>query len=172
MKVETYKIKGWKEAEKGLLISENEDWILVKPIPVDFLVDGFKLYAKKYVKKRKSKTKESQIERVLTLKKISLSEPDGFKFGSTIDLLKWVENKFGLFEFQDDSEQELFYGKINTINDNSLMIDMIQSDGSVEEKYDHTFKIDEIRSITFMTDYFESICLLMKDELDKKAIRQ
>lgn len=64
MKVETYKIAGWKEKETGLLISENEDWILVKHIPVDYVIDGFKLYRKKAVKKRKSKTKEGKISRV------------------------------------------------------------------------------------------------------------
>ena len=50
MKVETYKIKGWREKETGLLIAENEEWVLVKHIPVDYMVDGYKLYQKKFIK--------------------------------------------------------------------------------------------------------------------------
>lgn len=169
MKVETYKIKGWKKKERGLVISENKDWILVKYIPVDYAIDGFKLYSKKYVKSRKSKSKEQQIERVLNLKNITKTKPDDFEFGNTIDILTWLENKFGLFEFQDDSEDELFYGKINSIKKNSLIIDMVKANGIIEREYDYIFKIDKIRTITFKSDYFESIRLLMEDELKKKT---
>ncbi len=42
MKIESYKIKGWRETETGIVISENEDWILVNHI-VDYVLDGFKL---------------------------------------------------------------------------------------------------------------------------------
>ena len=52
LKVESYKIKGWKAIPRGLLIAENEKWILVKNIPVDYVVDGYKLYQKRYITKR------------------------------------------------------------------------------------------------------------------------
>ena len=90
MKVETYKIKGWKEKVRGLLISENEDWILVKHIPFDYMTDGFKLYSKKYITKRESKSKEQKIAKVLSLKNVSQIKPKKFKFGSTIDVLTWL----------------------------------------------------------------------------------
>jgi hypothetical protein len=168
MKVESYKIKGWEDKVTGVLISENENWILVKHIPIDYEINGYKIYAKKHIKKRIRNEREKQIERVLTLKKENSIEPTGFKFGTLIELLKWTEEKFGLFEFQDKSENELFYGKINTIQNGYLEIDMIKSNGKIEMKYDYKFKLSKIRSITFMTDYFESIRLLMKDELKNK----
>ena len=46
MKVESFKIIDWEDSEQGLLITENENWILVKHIPVDYVVDGYKLYKK------------------------------------------------------------------------------------------------------------------------------
>lgn len=171
MQVEKYKIKGWKKRERGLLISENDHWILVKHIPVDYILDGYKLYSKKHIKQRQSKSKEKQIERVLRLKNVNSQEPEDFKFGETIEILKWVENKFGLFEFQDDIENELHYGSINKIEGEFLNINMIRSNGTIEEEFDCEFKINEIRTITFMTDYFESIRLLMNDELKKKYNR-
>ena len=165
MKVETYKIKGWKEKETGILVSENENWILVNHIPVDYTLDGFKLYRKKFIKKRISGDSEKQIERVLKLKNKQVQKPKDFVFNDLIETLKWSEKKYGLFEFQDKKESELFYGKINRIEDDILRIDMIKSNGKIEKEYDFDFSLKKIRSITFETDYFESIRLLMNDEI-------
>lgn len=170
MKIESYKIKNWKHKEVGLLISENEHWILVKHIPVDYVVDGYKIYRKKYITDRISKTEEAKIKRVLELKKTETTPPKSFKFADTLELLKWSEKKYGLFEFQDLVESELFYGKINRTTGNSLIIDMIKTNGKIEFSYDYEFAIDEIRVITFETDYFESIRLLMKNELRKTKV--
>lgn len=165
MKVESYKIKGWKEKETGVLISENDDWILVNHIPVDYVIDGFKLYRKKFIKKRINGESEKKIERVLNLKNKKLPELKGFEFNNILETLKWSEKKYGLFEFQDKGETELFYGKINRTENDILIIDMINSNGQIEEDYDYDFSLKKIRSITFETDYFESIRLLMDDEI-------
>ena len=76
-----------------------------------------------------------------------------------------MKKKYGLFEFQDKGETELFYGKINRNENDILIIDMIKSNGKIEENYDFEFSIKKIRSITFETDYFESVRLLMNDEI-------
>lgn len=165
MKVETYTIRGWKEKETGLLVSENEDWILVKHIPADYVVDGYRLYRKKFIKKRKTKNQEKLITRVLELKKTSISKPENFVFGSVTEILEWSEKTYGLFEFQDNKESELFYGKINHLENDILVIDMIKSNGKIEKEYDFDFMLSKIRAITFESDYFESIRLLMSSEL-------
>jgi len=167
MKVESYKIKGWKKREIGLLISENDNWILVKHIPVDYVIDGYKLYQKKHIKKRTTETQEKKIERVLKLKKENLSKPENFEFRNALEMLVWSEKSYGLFEFQDKKETELFYGKINSTKKDTLIIDMIKSNGKIEYNYDFNFSLDKIRSITFESDYFKSIQLLMFDEIKK-----
>lgn len=168
MKVETYKITGWKEKETGLLISENEDWILVKHIPVDYVIDGYKLYNKSVIEKRKSKAKEEKISKVLKLKNIQTTVPETFKLDSVFETLKWSEKKYGLFEFQD-KEAELFYGKLNHIKSDMFYIDLITSDGTIEKEYDYNFLVYEVAAIAFESDYFESIRLLMNDELRKEG---
>jgi hypothetical protein len=164
LKIESYKIKGWKETETGIVISENKDWILVNHI-VDYALDGFKIYKKKYIKKRISGDSEKQIERVLKLKNKKAQKPKEFVFKNLVETLKWSEKKYGLFEFQDKKESELFYGKINRIENDILIIDMVKSNGIIEKEYDFEFSLKKIRSITFETDYFESIRLLMNDEI-------
>jgi hypothetical protein len=168
MKVETYKIKGWREKETGLLIAENEEWVLVKHIPVDYMVDGYKLYQKKFIKKRISRDAEGQIAKVLQLKNVKAIPPKGFKFEGALDILKWVEKTYGLFEFQDKDESDLFYGRLNQIENDFFIIDMITADGVIEKEYEFDFSINKIRSITFESDYFESIRLLMLEELKTK----
>jgi len=163
MKIETYKIKGWKEKLSGLLIDENDEWILVKHIPVDYVVDGFTLYRKKFLKSRKPHKKAEITSRVLKLKEIKIEKPIGFEFKDVLGLLKWSEDKYGLFEFKDDPEDELFYGKISKMQGNNLIIDMILSNGDTEKEYDFEFELDRIRTITFESDYFTSIILLMNN---------
>lgn len=165
MRVENYLIKDWEDSERGLVLLENEEWILVKHIPVDYAIDGYRLYKKEFVKERLRTKKEEQIEKVLKLKNIDLELPKSFEFLDTIGFLNWVESKYGIFEFQDEDETELFYGKINRIEEDILVIDMIKSDGSVEVNYDFEFDINEIRVMTFETDYHTSIQLLWKDKL-------
>lgn len=161
---ETYKINGWEDDETGMLLSENDDWILVKHIPIDYQIDGFKIYRKKWVEKRHSGEKEAHIERVLRLKGVSSNNP-GISLGSAFELLTQLESKYGLFEFQDDNEVELFYGKLDTVDGDYFTINMVDSKGEIVENYDFDFSFEEIRSITFETDYFESIRLLMNDNM-------
>lgn len=163
IKVESIKLKGWKEREAGVLIGENDDWVLVKYILTDYLLDGYKLYNKKYIKSRKTKKNEEHIERVLWLKKVSTDSPPLFEFAHASDLLKWCESNFGLFEFQTDDQGAIFYGNASDADENYVSIRMVDADGKIDpEEYD--FELDEIRTISFGSDYFEAIRLLMLDE--------
>jgi len=162
--VETYKINGWEDDESGMLLFENDEWILVKHIPVDYQTDGFKIYHKKWVENRNSGEVEAQIERVLKLKGIRSNKPD-INLGNAQEILSQLESKYGFFEFQDGDGEELFYGKLIEINGDEFTINMIGSKGEIIEDYDYEFSFDEIRSITFETDYFESIRLLMNDNM-------
>lgn len=49
MRVERFEIQDWEEPQTVLLLAENEEWVLVKHIPVDFVVDGYKLYKKQFI---------------------------------------------------------------------------------------------------------------------------
>ena len=167
MRVEKYKFKNWKESETGLLIDEDDSWILVRHIPVDYVIDGYKIYNKNFIQKREHSTNEICIEKVLILKNIEISLPENFFFSNTINLLKWVESKYGIFEFQDDDESELFYGKLRSVNKGNLIIDMILEDGSVDVDKNNVFNIDEIRAIAFESDYHLSLRLLWQDKLNK-----
>lgn len=164
MNVESFEVDGWEQLQTGVTLSESNDWLLVKHIPYDYLLDGYKLYNKKFIKRRINATEERFTERVLKLKDTVITTPEDFKFGNTVDLLKWSQDKFGLFEFQDDEETALFYGRIKSVMDNILIIDFVDKKGEVDDDYDCEFEIDEIRTISFESDYFNAIRVLWIDE--------
>jgi len=162
--VEFFEIDGWEDQQTGIIVAENNDWLLVKHIPVDFVIDGYSLYNKKYVAKRSSGKDEKRIERVTKLKGVAIEMPEGFEFADTVGLLKWSEEKFGLFSFQMDDDNAVFFGQVNRVEKNLFVIDFVYSDGKIEVDYDFEFDLDEIRAIAFGNDYFESIRLLYFDE--------
>ncbi len=163
--VETYTIADWEEPENGLLIAENEEWILVKHIPVDFLVDGYRLYKKEFIEDREQSEETDSIAKVLALKDVAVKAPEGFEFRDTLGFLQWSQQQFGYFEFQDEDDTELFYGKIQMAVNDRLEIDMILSDGSLDTDNGYEFMLSEIRLISFQTDYFISMGLLHNDWL-------
>lgn len=159
---ETYQIDGWEEEQTGMLLFENENWVLVRHIPVDYQADGFRIYSKKWIRSRTSGENEAFIDRVLQLKKTSGDVPP-INLGSAHDILSQLESRYGLFEFQEGDEEALFYGKLKDVNGDDFTIDAIDPKAEIVENYDEEFSFSEIRSITFETDYFESMRVLMID---------
>lgn len=168
MTVESFEIENWEEHRRGLTLAENTDWLLLHNIPVDYVLDGYILYNKKYITKRINGSEERFVERVLSLKQHISLIPESFAFTDTIGFLKWCENKFGIFEFQDEDENALTYGTISKVVGNELIVNFIDAKGIVEENFDYDFEINQIRSISFSSNYFEAIRLLWIDENNLK----
>lgn len=169
MKIENYRISNWEDLETGVFLEENEDWILIKSIPGDYEVDGYKLLCKKHVEERFETENSEIIQKVLELKEIEIKSPQDFKFRNTLGTLKWIENRYGCFEFQEEEEEELFYGVLESFDIESFSMDSIQSDGTIDLDFDAVFKIKDIRVISFESNYFESISLLYNYNKKNKA---
>lgn len=46
-------LAGWETDQVGLWLAENEEWLLLRQIPVDYVVDGYLLLAKAHIISRK-----------------------------------------------------------------------------------------------------------------------
>lgn len=165
MNIAEFSIEGWEESEVGIVICENEQWVLIKSIPMDYAIDGYKLIAKKFITETTEPVDVSLLNRVFELKKISTAVPEGFTLGSTLENLQWVESQYGLFEFQDDDETVAMYGKIHSCTDETFTIDMVKIDGTVDDDFDCEFNLNAIRVITFESDYHYSMQLLYQSHL-------
>ena len=59
------KIKKRKEKEYGVLIQEGKDWMLIKALFSDFILDGYKIINKKYIVSLEQTEDDLFVERVL-----------------------------------------------------------------------------------------------------------
>jgi hypothetical protein len=163
IRVESFEMDGWEEPETGIIVNENDQWVLTTHI-FDYIIDGYKLYNKKHITDRFHTNEEERVEKVLQLKNFKPQSPEEFSFSNTLETLQQLQNRYGIFEFQEDDQTELYYGRINKADGKNLIIDFIRSDGSIDDDFDVEFDLDEIRSISFESSYFEAIRLLWLDE--------
>lgn len=159
MLVETYKIKSWKEELMGVVIKENDDWILIQEIEGDYQVDGYALLKKEFVKKRRSKKWEAQVALVLQLQKHKPALR-GFRFGTVPTMLRWIEKRFEIFAFQDKVEESIEIGKVEDIKDNVLGMHFLKANGKYESEFIYDYKLSQLRKISFDTHYLRSLKLL------------
>ena len=162
MKVETFKIKGWKEGVTGIVLKENSKWILLNEVPGDYETDGYSILNKKYIKKRSSDKRDKQVALVLKLKQYEPVLPASFKMDHFKSIFKWIENKYGFFQFQDQVEDSIEIGIVEEIKKNKLFLLFLKPNGKFRIKYAHEYKLSEIRKITFDTHYLNSLKLLFE----------
>lgn len=160
MKVESFKIKGWKEGVIGVLIEENDDWVLIGDISSDYHVDGFALLRKSKIKKRETKAWEEQVALVLSLQKYEPSLRKGFKFGTVKSMLTWIEKSYGLFAFQDKLEESMEVGTMEDLKGNVLGLNFLMTDGRYDEDFIYDYKVKQIRKISFDSQYLNALGLL------------
>ena len=157
-RVEYIQMIGWQADVVGLWVAENDDWLLLRSIPADFVVDGYVLLAKPHIASRKPKRRRNQVEQTLKLKGVEAEAPAGFVFHNVMGMLQWVEQRYGLVEFADE-EESMFLGWIRKTDAVHFWLDMLTDDGTVSlnSMREQAFVISEIQVIYFDTDYFNSI---------------
>lgn len=160
-RVEYVQLSGWEEDVIGLWVAENDDWLLLRAIPVDYVVDGYVIIAKHHIRGRKPKRGRKQVEQVLKLKGVEAEVPVDYVFADTVGLLRWVEQRYGLVEFTD-KEDCAFFGWIGEADIIHFKFDMLNPNGTVTSisQKQKLVSIFEIRLISFNSDYFNSIKLL------------
>jgi hypothetical protein len=83
----------------GYLIDFNEEWILIKHNPWDYLVDGYVLLRNKYVTEFKRGNEERFKEKVLNLKGQKPKGKEKIPLQDTGTILNYLSDKFGIFLF-------------------------------------------------------------------------
>jgi hypothetical protein len=159
--VEYVQLAGWEIDQVGLWLAENEEWLLLRQIPVDYVVDGYLLLAKAHIISRKPAKYRVQTEQILKLKGIKAEAPVGFQLSDTIEMLRWIEQHYGLFEFADE-EETIFLGWVSKADPVHFWIDFLTPRGTLDasDEEDKPFLISEVQFIRFDTDYANFLKLL------------
>lgn len=158
-RVEYVQLAGWEADEVGLWVAENDKWLLLRHIPADYRVDGYALLPKAHIVSRKPGKHRRQVEQVLKLKGIKAEAPAGFQFLEGVEMLRWVEQHYGLVEFSDEEESD-FFGWVSRADAVHFWPELLWADGTTQPADDtEPFVISQIQIISFDSDYFQSIKL-------------
>jgi hypothetical protein len=172
--VYSFEMESWEERwETGILLQENEQWVLLANIPSDYIIDGYKLIVKKHIAYKYREDNEKAHEKYFKLKNIPVPPiPDGFAFhNDIIETLLWIEKKYLFFEFKDYDEYENFTGRFRSIiseEEGSFTIDYLFNDGTIDTEYETEFFAEDVSIICFDTHYLHAITFLYQENLKGK----
>ena len=169
-RVEYVQMAGWEADVVGLWVAENADWLLLRCVPVDYVVDGYVLLVKPHTVSRRPRRGRRQVEQILKLKGVAAEMPPEFAFLNTIEMMRWVEQRYGLVEFTD-KEQCTFLGWTGAADAVHLWFSSLSPDGTLSLDEDDPFVISEIQLICFDADYFNSLKLLWQHKARQKLVK-
>ncbi|MBX0291069.1 hypothetical protein K3G63_11495 [Hymenobacter sp. HSC-4F20] len=171
-RIEDVQLKGWEAEIAGLWLAENDDWLLLRYIPVDYVTDGYVLIAKQHIASRIPKKGRTQTAQVLKLKGVKAEVPLSFEFTDTADLLRWTEQQYGLIHFMEE-EQGVFLGWLNEADSVHFWIDTLEPEGTVavREADEAPFELRQIRLIVFDDDYSQSLKLLWQHKSKQALVK-
>src|ERR1051326_2379781 len=145
------KLKGWKAPLYGFILDLNKDWTLIKYNPVDYLIDGYKIIRNKYIESIQREDEEKWREKVIRLKGISPNKNEKIPISNLSDILEYLTKTFNLFEIQKKYEDSVWIGRLKKIDSKNVVIKDVTPKGKWDGQME--FKRDEIRLISFETDY-------------------
>lgn len=152
--------KDRKTSLTGMVIDYNDDWTLLKSNPADFVVDGYKIFRHKNIEAFKQDFQEEQVQKVLYLKGINISDKELIPLDNLETILSYLSDRFGLFLLELKAEDAGYVGKLKTYNTSQVVITSMNTEGEWEEEM--TFRPGDIRTIEFESDYLQSLLLLNK----------
>jgi hypothetical protein len=143
------------------MIDFNEHWTLLKYNPSDYLIDGYIILNNKYVTEYKRDNEERFKQKILDLKGQRSKNKERFTLGDTASILNYITNKYGIFDFNMRTNTKCWLGKVKKIKGMELKIDYLDPKGIWSNRMP-TFKLGNIRTIQFDTDYINSLKLIAK----------
>ena len=152
-----------KEIFSGFLIDFNEDWILLRSNPVDFILDGFIVLRNKNVASVFREADEEFTEKVIKLKGLKTNSDDIIPIQNLASILNYVSSKFDIFQIAKKSDKAAYLGKLIELNGEELVINFLETKGKFGGEM--SFNPNKIRVIEFDTDYINSLKLVNQKEI-------
>jgi hypothetical protein len=154
-KVFTFKLRGRQELITGIVLDVGEEWIMLRYIPVDYVIDGHILIRKKYINSFWREKEETFIESVLKAKNSSFDVNDKFPLADIISPFHKLQNLSKVIQFDLGNENLCYIGIISKLLSKSIVVKNLSSKGLWQEE--SNYKIDSIRTIQFDCDYIISL---------------
>ncbi|MCA0432446.1 MAG: hypothetical protein LCH46_04195 [Proteobacteria bacterium] len=142
----------------GIVIDCSDDWTLMKYNPVDYIVDGYVIIRHKSIEGFCISSEEKFRHKVIKLKGIEVTKKDSIPLNDLNTILKYLTEKFGVFQFQTKSETACYLGRLKSLDSKHLVIDCLDTNGKWDGQM--KFRPNDIRVIEFDTDYINSLKLV------------
>lgn len=165
-KLISLKFEDRKDAVYGFVIDYNEQWTLMRHNVVDYVLDGYIILAHKKVKGWRRSEEEKFREKVIKLKGYGTEMERGVPLTSLESILGTLSKRYGVFQFTTKDESVCYLGRLISVDEKKLTINFLDSKARWTGK--RTFKVKDIRSIEFDTDYINSLKLIATKQAPRK----
>jgi hypothetical protein len=154
------KLRGY-EPFIGVFLNFGEEWIIIRNISGDYIIDGFKLINRKYILNIQL-VEEEPIRTITDIKHSGFQYKLGLNLDSTTALLQSLLNEKTLLLITLYDENAAYVGLIDTVNQKSLILHDLSSRGEFTN-YNVGYKYQSIRVIEIKTDYLNSLDLYINN---------
>ena len=155
--VYSFKIKGFEPFE-GLLRAKGTSRTLIEYIPVDYVLDGYRLILSDKILGAIRDKQELQVERVLMLKNQLQRSPIDVKLDDDFSLFEQFLVSKQLIQIYPKDESFSLLGQVENINRASFNLRLLDSEG--QWLAIHNFPFHKVKIIEIETNYIESLNLL------------
>ncbi len=157
MEVVKIKISRRPDLITGIYLKEENDWLLIKENPVDYVLDGNNLINKKFIKSISNPYKDEDFEYKVLKDKFDINDTNPFSGINlnTKDLFSFLVESQKLIGLEFESSDYSFVGRINKLNEKSFILDKFGIRGKFLGQYNISYST--IRRIIVDTDYLNSI---------------
>lgn len=145
----------------GLVVDYNNEWSLMKYIPVDYVVDGYVLIKHDTIEGYKREKEEKFKEKVIKRKGLGLNREDIIPIDGIEPIICYLAERFGVFQIETSKEDSCYLGNLLSFDNDIFFLSLLNVVGKWSGK--RKFKWNEIRVIAFDSDYINSLKLIGRD---------
>jgi hypothetical protein len=149
----------------GYVVDYNDDWTLLKYNITDYVRDGFIILKNKYILEYELSDTEKFKQKILDLKGNQVTGNDKIPLDNISVILNYLSEHYGIFQFNMRTNKSCWLGRVGKIDKQDLEIDYLTTKGLWKGQM--TFKLGNIRTIEFDTDYINSLLLVGKAKAKK-----
>jgi hypothetical protein len=157
-KLVSVKFTDRKEPLFGFVLDYTDDWTIMRKNVVDYVLDGYVIFAHKKIKGWRRSAEEKFKEQVILLK--GYKPEKGIPISNLQVILHALSRKHEVFQFSTKEESVCYLGRLISVDEKVLVIDYLDPKGKFTGE--RTFKVKDIRTIEFDTDYINSLKLVAK----------
>ncbi|PIQ14338.1 MAG: hypothetical protein COW67_14420 [Flavobacteriales bacterium CG18_big_fil_WC_8_21_14_2_50_32_9] len=154
-KIYTFELASREDTITGMIIDYSQEWVFIKYIPVDFVVDGFMFIRKKFIIDFWRENREKFKENVIMKKLQELEFTNVFDMSSVNSLFNSLVKSKIIFDIEFEDDETCYMGQLHSLGSNIMSMKMLHIDGQLQEE--QLFDINDVYTVQFNNDYINTL---------------